>query len=183
MLEPITASLVYVGSAILSGTFGNRSDALLHEQWKQFKDNLQNYRPDANHELQGAVYRAYLLATLQVCGALLEQKGFKVAAWFKLGVLLEKMADALRALLRAAPTGVVSQGDQVWLERVARDHLTRLKRLEDEPTDLPSAYAQPELDALLRQLDLLMQPAEAQAREQQLRHWNTTNFARRWLSQ
>src|ERR1041384_3339502 len=130
MFEPITASLVYVGSAILSGTFGNRSDAIVHAQWKQFKDNLQSYRPDANHELQGAVYRAYLLATLQTCAALLEQKGFSVAAWFKLGVLSEKMADALRALLRAAPAGVVSQGDQVWLERVARDHLTRLKRLD-----------------------------------------------------
>src|SRR4051812_27603038 len=123
MLEPITASLVYVGSAILSGTFGNRSDAIAHEQWKQFKANLRNYRPDANHELQGAVYRAYLLATLQTCAALLEQKGFPVAAWFKLGVLPEKMADALRGLLRDAPAGVVSRGEQDWLAAVARDHL------------------------------------------------------------
>ncbi|MFL6213271.1 MAG: tetratricopeptide repeat protein [Blastocatellia bacterium] len=176
MIEPVTALMVYVGSAILNGTFGNRADAVVHQQWQAFKENLKNHRPDTNHELQGAVYRAYLLATLQTCAALLEQKGFRVAAWFRLGVLPEKMADALRGLLRSQPAGGIAQGDQAWLEQVARDQLTKLKRLDDEPTNLPSAQAEPEFDALLGQLDLLMQPVEGQARSERLRQALTASI-------
>src|SRR5262245_36664105 len=98
MPDPVTT---FIGLSIASGVIGNRSDAKFKAGWETFKNNLQQYRPHANHELATAAYRAYLQATLQSCAVLLERNNLKVDGWFKLGVLPLKMATALRPLLRA----------------------------------------------------------------------------------
>src|SRR6185503_20213934 len=109
MPEPITTSLVFLGSAIISGVLGNRSDAGFKAGWDKFRHNLQEHRPYANHELARAAYRAYLQATLQSCAALLEQNHLKVETWFKLGAFPERMAAALRSLLSEPSAGVFTQ--------------------------------------------------------------------------
>ena len=169
MPEPVATSLVFVGSAVVSGILGNRSDAGFKARWDKFRQNLEGHRPYANHELARTAYRAYLQATLQSCAALLEQNGLKVEAWFKLGTLPEKMAVALRSLLHEAPAGVFTEASKQWLENVSRDHISKLKLLDKEKIDPPSKYEQEEFGALLKEIELLMRPEEAKDREQAIR--------------
>lgn len=46
--------------------------------WNRLKENLESYRPDGNLEIQRAIHRAYLQATLQVCAVRGEQIGMSV---------------------------------------------------------------------------------------------------------
>ncbi len=119
MLEPVTSSLVFLGSAAINGVLGNRSDRRFKARWDKFRHNLGQHRPYANHDLRRAAHRAYLLATLQSCAALLERKNLKVEAWFKFGTLPEKMADAFRSVMREAPAGVFTNAAKQWLEKVS----------------------------------------------------------------
>src|SRR5262245_48253358 len=133
MLEPVTGTLIFLGSAAINGVLEDYSSA----KWDQFKHNLKQHRPYANHELRQAVYRAYLLATLQSCAALLERKNLKVEAWFKFGMLPTKMADAFRLLVQDASAGVFTKATKRWLEVVSRDHIEKLKVVNDRTFDIP----------------------------------------------
>jgi tetratricopeptide (TPR) repeat protein len=169
MLEPVTTSLIFVGAALVSGVLGNRSDARFKAYWDKFRHNLEQHRPHANHALVRAAYRAYLQATLQSCAALLEGKGLSVEAWFKLGTLPEKMTLALRSLLSNPAAGVFTQANKKWLEDVSHDHITKLKEFDKEKLDPPFEYENEEFAALLGEIEVLMQPAEAKDREQRIR--------------
>lgn len=120
MPDPVTTSLVFVGSAVVTGILGNRSDAGFKAGWKKFRHNLERHRPYTNHELADATYRAYLQATLQSCAALLEQNHLAVEAWFKLGALPEKMAVAFRSLLSSTLAGVLRKRTSNGSKRLAR---------------------------------------------------------------
>ncbi len=171
MPEPITTGtvLTFVGSAIVSGVLGNRSDAGFKSRWEKFQNNLKQHRPDANHELATAAYRSYLQATLQTCVVLLERHNLKVDGWFKLSVLPEKIARAMRSVLSEAPAGVFTQADKKWLEAVSLDHFSKLKQLEKSQLEIPLEYEHQEFSALLAEIEVLMQPEEAREREQLIR--------------
>lgn len=171
MSDPITitASLIFVGSAVVDAVKSKGKDAAINAGWDKLKPNLVHYRPYPNDELQRTAYRAYLEATLQSCAALLKRKGLKVEAWFKLGTLPEKMGEALRSLLQDAPAGVFTNAAKQWLEKVSRDHISKLKLLDQGKIDAPSTYEQDEFGALLAEIELLLQPKEAQDRERAIR--------------
>jgi tetratricopeptide (TPR) repeat protein len=169
MPDPVTASLIFVGSAVANAAKTKGKEAISKGVWAKLKPNLIQYRPYANDELQRTAYRAYLEATLQSCAALLERKGLRVEAWFKLGMLPEKMADALRSLLHDAPAGVFTEASKQWLETVSHDHISKLKLLESKKLDPPFAYEHEEFAALFKEIELLMEPAEAQDRERGIR--------------
>jgi len=169
MLDPVTPSLLFLGSAVANGVIGNRIDANFKSQWDKIRNNLQQYRPHANHDLATAAYRAYLQATLQTCAVLLERNNVKVDNWFKLSVLPGAIKKALRSLLVDQPQGLFTLASKQWLEVVSQDHLDRLKKLSQGTLDLPSELDREEFNALLAELDLLMQSAEAHEREQLIR--------------
>ncbi len=168
MLEPVT-SLVFLGSAAINGVLGNHSDRRFTARWEQFKHNLAQHRPYANDELRRTVYRAYLMATLQSCAALLERKNLKIEAWFKFGTLPGRMADAFRSLVREAPVGVFTEAAKQWLEDVSRNYTEKLKRLDSDELDAPFEYGHEEFAALMREIEVLMQPETASEREQAIR--------------
>jgi tetratricopeptide (TPR) repeat protein len=168
MPDPVTA-LIFVGSAVIDAVKSKGKEAAFKAGRDKFQRNLVHYRPYPNDELQRTAYRAYLEATLQSCAALLERKGLKVEAWFKLGTLPEKMGDALRSLLSDAPAGVFTDAAKQWLEAVSRDHISRLKLLDKEKLDPPFEYEHEEFAVLIKEIELLMQAEEAKDRERAIR--------------
>ena len=51
----------------LGGAIGNATSDTAKNKWVKVREYLRDYKPDANHEIEEAVLRSYLLATLQTC--------------------------------------------------------------------------------------------------------------------
>ena len=92
-----------------------------------------------------------------------------IHGWFRLGVLPEKMASALRSLLHKVPESVFTQAAKQWLEAVSKDHIDKLKELDKEKLDLPFKFDHEEFAALLSEIEVLMQTEKAQEREELIR--------------
>lgn len=74
MFEPISLSLIgqslvtsQVIGSVIGGIIGNRADAGLCMSLDYIKENLKNNPALVNHDIQRAIRKAYLKATLQTC--------------------------------------------------------------------------------------------------------------------
>ena len=156
--------LLDVGGVIVSGVIGNRSDAFATENWQQFFANIGQYKPGENHEIQRALYLAYLQATLQICAQRGTDLRMPVGKW-----LLPKPGRAVlnvgRQLLTGdAPLGFADEAERQWIDKVKDDICDKLKTLE-----LPRDYENAELHEAQKEIELLMQIQETEQREKAIR--------------
>jgi tetratricopeptide (TPR) repeat protein len=171
MADPITLWKVteFVGGAVLGGIIGNRSDDLAKNNWRQFRENLTRYRPGTNHELQRAIYQAYLQATLQICADTYDRLGVDASARLRLELLPDFLAKTIKMFQTSAPLGFQSQAIEQWLDAASSVLSDRIANLRSSKLDLPASYENPEFDSLLKQDELLLQPGDALEREEQIR--------------
>jgi tetratricopeptide (TPR) repeat protein len=187
MLEPVTTALgLSAATSFLGGVAGKLFsaegaaglitniasgpiDQWRQANWQQLRENLRRYRPDANHELQRELYRAWLQATLQICALRGEQLGINVDEWFRPHSLPRPFAAALSKLRDDAPLGVLSAAEATWLDAVSSDLGQQLDALGKGALDPPSKLDHAELESVLQQTELLLQPADAAERVRLLR--------------
>jgi tetratricopeptide (TPR) repeat protein len=187
MLEPVTTALgLSAATSFLGGVAGKLFsaegaaglitniasgpiDQWRQANWQQLRENLRRYRPDANHELQRELYRAWLQATLQICALRGEQLGINVDEWFRPHSLPRPFAAALSKLRDDAPLGVLSAAEATWLDAVSSDLGQQLDALGKGALDPPSRLDHAELESVLQQTELLLQPADAAERVRLLR--------------
>lgn len=128
----------------LGGIVEGKSDYALNRVAKRLLDNFRGNRLEENHELQRAVYRAYLQATLQACA--LRAGG--------LGINVDKLIPSRSD----PPMGLFEAEEAKWLIQVIGELRERIKWLEKGQIAPPSRGANDELSLLTDQLHLLLEP-------------------------
>ena len=132
-MEPFSLS-IFILSAAASGIIGSRSDKALSTVMHTITERLRRGGPPVSQDLQRAVYKAYLQATLTVCEAHLKA----------LGVSTSTLRRNLRKISK--PSTEVQ-----WLDSVRR-------AIQKEVHQLPHAdYVPPSIEAE-RRVELLLQP-------------------------
>ncbi len=169
MADPITISVIAAGLGsvafdIAKGMAGARFDALATQNWKQLRENLSRYRPDANHDLQKAVYLSHLQAALQVGVMRAEQLGISRDSWFP-----RKSPVAGESRHKLITLSITGAGESQWLAAMTAGIIEKIEETGRKDFRLPAAGENQPLDSLLDQFELLMQPAGAEARAEKLR--------------
>jgi len=133
-MDPFSLIAFVIGAAV-GGVIGNRADDRFCQVMGPVTDRLLRGGPPVNHDLQRAVRKAYLQATLVVCEACLKALGVAPSAWRRdVRMLLARPSDEMR-----------------WLDAVRRaigEELRRIPRADYVP---PSTEAE-------KQVELLLQP-------------------------
>ncbi|MCS7064775.1 MAG: hypothetical protein NZL85_00725, partial [Fimbriimonadales bacterium] len=137
-MEPLSAFLI--GSAI-GGIIGNRADDLFCRVMQTVHERLRRGGRPVNHDLQKAVRKAYLQATLVLIDARLRE----------LGVEPRLLQRDIRYLFRQPP-----EPKQLLTVRIA---------LQRELKQLPSAAYIPPSSEAEQQIELLLQPRGATAQQ------------------
>lgn len=170
-MEPVTtiAEIIWLGiSPLLSGVLGNRADAGFMHGYRKFRANLEQYRPDGNHDLERAIYRAYLQASLQTLLFRYDQKGYDAAGWTRWGLFPKWLASLVRRWRPQPHQGSALEAERQWIEAM-------LPHLEDDCTAaaqenyLANLNVYPELTAAREKYLLLFRPREGEAQTQDLR--------------
>ncbi|WP_448590879.1 hypothetical protein [Thermoflexus hugenholtzii] len=137
MVDVVVGTLLNLATAGALGFIGNRSDALLCGLWKQIYERWRRMDPPANHDLQRAIRKALLQATLALLADLLKERGWDVQS-------------LLNSILARLPFARPKDAESGWLVRASRglaDELARVSRAEDVP---PPFVAEEHLADLLR---------------------------------
>jgi len=132
-MEPFSLS-IFILSAAASGIIGSRSDKALSTVMHTVTERLRRGGPPVSHDLQQAVYKAYLQATLTVCEARLKA----------LGVSTSTLRRNLRKISKPSP-------EVQWLDSVRR-------AIQKEVRQLPHADYVPQSIEAERRVELLLQP-------------------------
>lgn len=178
IIEPFTTAAIIgglwrvttkVAETLAGEVAGGRADALVHENWQRLRENLKLYRPDANHDLHKAIYRAYLQATLQVCALRLEERGEDTDAWFRRELLPNLLSNVLKRFHRESFVRLDLNSEPRWLKAVSLDLLQKIRALDEDNPPLPTSGSNEEFDSLLKEYDLLLQPEGGAEREKKLR--------------
>lgn len=178
MIELFTTAAIINGlwgvTTTVAGTLagevtGARADALVHGNWQKLRENLKLYRPDANHDLHKAIYRAYLQATLQVCALCLEEHGEDTDAWFRRELLPNLLSKTLKRFHRESFVRLDLSSEPRWLKEVSLDLLQKIKALDEDNPPLPTSAGNGEFASLLKEYDLLLQPEGGAERGKKLR--------------
>jgi tetratricopeptide (TPR) repeat protein len=138
---------------MVAGVIGNRTDALFCQCWQTIYERLRQGSPRDNHDLQRAIRKAILQATLCLLSNALMERGVNVQNW-------------LSRLWRRLPFGQPRDEESRWLWRVYNElsaELSRVSSAEDVP---PSPVAENELALLLQPQGVT---AEKRAKELQER--------------
>jgi hypothetical protein len=147
------AVAVFVLGNMVAGVIGNRTDALFCQCWQTIYERLRQGSPRDNHDLQRAIRKAILQATLCLLSDALMERGVDVQNW-------------LSRLWRRLPFGQPRDEESRWLWRVYNElsaELSRVSSAEDVP---PSPVAENELALLLQPQGVT---AEKRAKELQER--------------
>ncbi|MFA0755837.1 MAG: hypothetical protein YPKNTGVA_001346, partial [Candidatus Fervidibacter sp.] len=142
---------------MVAGVIGNRTDALFCQCWQTIYERLRQGDPPVNHDLQRAIRKAILQATLCLLSNVLMERGVNVQS------LISRLLHSLR---RRLPFGQPRDKESRWLWRVYNElsaELSRVSSAEDVP---PSPVAENELALLLQPQGVT---AEKRAKELQER--------------
>jgi hypothetical protein len=154
-MEPLsTTAIIWSGITTIAGTLaggvaGNRADAGFVLSYEKIRENLSQYRPDGNHDLERAIYRAYLQACLLTMIYRYGQMGYDTAGWVRWEVLPTWAADAVRRWHTHPNLGKTSEAERQWIETV----LPRLRdalAFCDQSEFITTLRMQPEL-AVMRE--------------------------------
>ena len=139
-MEPFSLA-TFVLSAAISSIIGSRADNVFCKVMSTVTERLRQGGLPVNHDLQRAVYKAYLQATMVVCEAYLKSLGVAPSRW------------------RRGPRVVMQPSDELrWLDAVRRAIRQELKVLPDTDYVPPSTEAD-------KQVELLLQPKSATAEQ------------------
>lgn len=161
-------AIQFVGGAVVGGVLENRSDDIARTYWQQFRENLKQYRPDAKHELNRAIYCSYLQATLQICGTRAESLGLNIDLWFQTEASSSIVAKVRKTFSHDKPLGLLSIAENQFLERLVKDLFAELSKLAKGEAEPPAQYKHVELDSLMRESELLMRPQKATERLEEI---------------
>ena len=150
MADPITISAIAAGLGsiafdIAKGIAGSRADALTIQNWKKLRENLSQYRPDANHDLQKAVYRSRLQATLQIGVMRAEQLGISRDSWFP-----RKSPVARQSRRKLITLSIRGVGESQWLSKMTGEIIEKIEETGKKDFRSPAAGENQPLDSLLR---------------------------------
>ncbi len=159
-MEPLTlatSAIVGIVSTAIGGVIEGKSDELFCQTTKPLLDNLRRHRPEANHELQRALYCSYLQATLQVCALRAQSIGINIDNWIRREPMPGKMKKLATKFRREPSLGVFSQAESQWLDAVIGDLRQKLSLLDKDRFDPPSKDDE-QFTLLLDQFELLLEP-------------------------
>jgi len=131
----------YALSVAISGIIGSRADNVFCKVMSTVTERLRQGGLPVNHDLQRAVYKAYLQATMVVCEACLKSLGVAPSRWRRDLRVVMRPSDELR-----------------WLDAVHSTIRKELKKLPDTDYVPPSTEAD-------KQVELLLQPKSATAEQ------------------
>jgi len=143
----------FVLGNMVAGVIGNRTDALFCQCWQTIYERLRQGSPRDNHDLQRAIRKAILQATLCLLSDALRERGVNVQ-------------NLISRLWLRLPFGQLKNEESRWLWRVYNElsaELSRVSSAEDVP---PSPVAENELALLLQPQGVT---AEERAKELQER--------------
>ena len=142
---------------MVAGVIGNRTDALFCQCWQTIYERLRQGSPRDNHDLQRAIRKAILQATLCLLSNALMERGVNVQN------LISRLLHSLRLRL---PFGQLKNEESRWLWRVYNELSAELSRVSSAEYVPPSPVAENELALLLRPQGVT---AEKRAKELQER--------------
>ena len=160
-MEPLilaTKAIVGIVSTAVDGIIEGKGDELFCKTTKPLLDNLRRHRPEANHELQRALYCSYLQATLQVCALHAQNIGINIDQWIRREPIPGRMKKLATSLRRDTPLGVFAQAQSQWLDAVIGDLRQKLSLLDKDRIHPPSKETDEQFKLLLNQFELLLQP-------------------------
>ncbi len=143
----------FVLGNMLAGVIGNRTDALFCQCWQTIYERLRQGGPPVNHDLQRAIRKAILQATLCLLSDALMERDVNVQ-------------NLISRLWRRLPFGQPRDEESRWLWRVYNELSAELGRVSSAEYVPPSSVAENELALLLQPQGVT---AEKRAKELQER--------------
>jgi hypothetical protein len=143
----------FVLGNMVAGVISNRADALFCQCWQTIYERLRQGGPPVNHDLQRAIRKAILQATLCLLSDALMERGVNVQ-------------NLLSRLWRRLPFGQPRDEESRWLWRVYNELSAELGRVSSAEYVPPSSAAENELALLLQPQGVT---AEKRAKELQER--------------
>ncbi|MGE0684330.1 MAG: hypothetical protein AB7P69_25920 [Candidatus Binatia bacterium] len=172
-MEPLssylTASAIWSGITALAGEIVvGRTEAGLLLRYEKIRANLNQYRSDGNHELERAVYRAYLQACMQTMIYHYGQLGYDAAGWVRWEVLPNWTADAVRRWRTQPYMGKTSESERQWIE-VSLPRIRDVLASADQAEFIANLSTHPQLAAIREKYALLLRPPGGEAQLPDLR--------------
>ncbi|MFZ8845196.1 hypothetical protein [Thermoflexus sp.] len=131
-MDPFGLVAFALGAAV-GGIIGNRADDTFCRVMNMVIERLRRGGRPVNHDLQRAVRKAYLQATLAVCEAMLKELGAAPSWWRRDPRVRLRPSDEIR-----------------WLDKVRGAILEELRRLPRAEYEAPSSEADKQIEILLQ---------------------------------
>ncbi|MFZ8843109.1 ATP-binding protein, partial [Thermoflexus sp.] len=147
---------MFVLTSVAAGVLGNRSDALLCDVARSLYERLRRSGPPVNHDLQRAIRKAFLQATLFLLSDALRERDLNVRNLF---------SRFLRHLFRPKDQEVR------WLLRAYDALAAELGRVRDAEYVPPSSVAERELAFLLEPQGVAAEERGRELRERLTEEW------------
>ncbi len=169
-MEPTTtASVILSGiSAVVGAILGNRTDAGVVLAYQKLYENLEQYRPDGNHDLERAIYRAYLQASIHTLRFHYDQFGYDSAGWVRWGIFPQWLAALMRRWRTHPYLGKTRESERQWIEATLA-HLEGDLLPAARENYLADLQAHPALLPAREQYVLLLRPPAGEAQVPDLR--------------
>lgn len=169
-MEPLTtASIIWSGiSAVVGGVLGNRTDAGVVLSYRTLRATLEQYRPDGNYDLERAIYRAYLQASIHTLLHHYGQLGYDAAGWVRWEILPQWLANLVRRWRSQPYLGKTYEAERQWIDTtlpLVRHALVSA----DQAQSLTDLGLSSDLTAVRQQYLLLLRPPEGEGHIPDLR--------------
>jgi hypothetical protein len=148
----------FVLSSIVAGIMGNRADALFCQYWQKIYERLRRGGIPVNHDLQRAIRKAILQATLSLLSDILRERGLDVQ-------------NLLSRLWRRLPFPPPMDEERRWLKRVYDELAAELKKVSDAEYVPPSSLAESQLASLLQPQGVTAAERTKEWRERVVEGW------------
>ena len=148
----------FVLSSIVAGIMGNRADALFCQYWQKIYERLRRGGIPVNHDLQRAIRKAILQATLSLLSDILRERGLDIQ-------------NLLSRLWRRLPFPPPMDEERRWLKRVYDELAAELKKVSDAEYVPPSSLAESQLASLLQPQGVTAAERTKEWRERVVEGW------------
>lgn len=165
MSDPITTGsvLLWFTSAIVQGIIGNRSDDTFKTYLNGVFERLKQHRPDENHELQAAIYKAWLQATLQCCAKSYEKIGEDPNTCIVSAIMPNTIKKLWSQLTKPySLLNIQNQIERDWLDAL-KDDITELLKHGAVPL-----MSDQDMASVLADLEQLVQPGGSEDLQKRL---------------
>jgi len=148
----------FVLGNMVAGVIGNRTDDLFCQCWQTIYERLRQGGPPVNHDLQRAIRKAILQATLCLLSDALMERDVNVQ-------------NLISRLWRRLPFGQPRDEESRWLWRVYNELSAKLGRVSDAEYVPPSPVAENELALLLQPQGVTAEKRAKELQERMTDEW------------